>query len=101
MYFFCCFLDIWFRESAQLSLASIRLTVSILSAAKEMDCPIIPIISLTLSTIVFGTLYYDAVPHSPGVQIALLAFSIATAFGYWIHANLTCCPDGLLTKGDV
>jgi hypothetical protein len=75
--------------------------VSILSAAKEMDCPIIPIISLTLSTIVFGTLYYDAVPHSPVVQIALLAFSIATAFGYWIHANLICCPDGLLTKGDV
>jgi hypothetical protein len=51
--------------------------------SKTMDCPIIPLVSLTVSCCLFGLAYFDVAPYSTGALLASLAFSIASAFTYW------------------
>ena len=58
-----------------------------------MDCPIIPLVSLTVSCCVFGIAYFDASPYSTGALLSCLAFSIATAFAYWLYASQNCCAN--------
>jgi hypothetical protein len=59
--------------------------------SKTMDCPIIPLVSLTVSCCLFGLAYFDVAPYSTGALLASLAFSIATAFAYWLFASQNCC----------
>ena len=49
--------------------------------------PIIPLLCLAVSSILFGLAYSDAVLYSPGALIACLAFTFATVLAYWIYCQ--------------
>jgi len=55
-----------------------------------IETPLIPLISLIISSIWFGLAFFDVVPFSAAALIGCLAFTLATAFNYWIYASHTC-----------
>ena len=58
-----------------------------------MDLLIIPIVSLAITSILFGIAYlFETVTLVRGILVGLLAFTLSTAFSYWISASFTC-PD--------
>ena len=55
-----------------------------------IDTPWIPLISLIISSIWFGLAYFDVVPYSPATLLGCVAFTLATAFVYWLYASQAC-----------
>ena len=53
--------------------------------------PIIPLLSLAITSIVFGLIHLTVLPNAPGgTLVGCVAFTIATAFAYWHHAVNAC-----------
>ena len=53
--------------------------------------PIIPLLSLAITSILFGVVYFNGFPNAPGgTLVGCVAFTIATAFAYWLRAMHGC-----------
>jgi len=55
-----------------------------------IESPWLFITSLIISSIWFVISCFDVIPCSPAILVGCLAFTLATAFAYWIHASNTC-----------
>ena len=65
--------------------------------------PSIPFTSIAVSCILLGLSHFDKLPNFPGVLIASVSFTVATAFAYWISVNGICrcpksCQEGNISK---
>jgi len=60
-----------------------------------IESPWLHLTFLIISSICFAISCFDVIPCSPAILIGCLAFTLATAFYYWIHASQTCAgSDG-------
>ncbi len=58
-----------------------------------IESPWLHLTSLIISSIWFGIACFDVIPCSPAILVGCLAFTLATAFVYWIIASQTCVGD--------
>jgi len=55
-----------------------------------IESPWLHLTFLVISSIWFAISCFDVIPCSPAILIGCLAFTIAIAFYYWVHASQTC-----------
>ena len=63
--------------------------------------PVIPLLSLAITSILFGVVFFNALPNAPGgILVGCVAFTIATAFAYWLRAVHGCVRHEVDTDQD-
>ena len=63
--------------------------------------PIIPLLSLAITSILFGVVYFNVLPNAPGgTLVGGVAFTIASAFAYWLRAAHGCARNEVDTDQD-
>ena len=55
-----------------------------------IESPCLHLTSLIISSICFAIACFDVIPCSPAILVGCLAFTLATAFVYWLHASQAC-----------